>query len=59
MTYRDEIRPWAIYQLMPDGKNVCVTRLKKRTDADVYASLLRQGGGLYQVVFDQPAEVKS
>ncbi|MBD2503148.1 hypothetical protein [Anabaena azotica] len=59
MTYRDEIRPWAIYQVMPDCQNVCVTRLRKKSDAEAYASILRQGGGSFQVVFDQPAEVKS
>lgn len=54
MTYRDEIRPWVIYRLMPNGENACVARLRTRTDADAYASILRQGGGYFQVMFDQP-----
>ncbi|MBH8576973.1 hypothetical protein I8752_29120 [Nostocaceae cyanobacterium CENA369] len=58
MNYRDEIRPWAIFQYLPSGENVCVARLRTRPDADAYASLLRQGGGSYQVLFDvQPQEV--
>ncbi|WP_224091069.1 hypothetical protein [Nostoc sp. MS1] len=54
MTYRDEIRPWAIFQCLHTGENICVARLRSRTDADAYASLLRQGGGKYQVMFDHP-----
>ncbi len=64
MTYRDELRPWAIFRYLPDGegKNVCVYRFKTRPDADAYASILRQGGGRFDVVFDQiqptPQEIK-
>ncbi|MCC5623257.1 hypothetical protein [Nostoc sp. CHAB 5715] len=53
MTYRDGLRPWAIFERMPNGKNVCFYRFRTRTDADAYASLLRQGGGNFEVVFDQ------
>ncbi|MEH2288315.1 hypothetical protein [Nostoc sp.] len=53
MTYRDELRPWAIFRYLPNGENVCVARLRTRTDADAYTSLLRQGGGNFEVVFDQ------
>lgn len=52
MSYRDELRPWAIFQYLPDGNNVCVARLRTRTDADAYMSILRQGGGSFAVVFD-------
>ena len=57
MTYRDEIRPWAIFQCLPGGQNICVARLRSRTDADAYTSLLRQGGGKFEVLFDQVQEV--
>ncbi|MEH1910211.1 hypothetical protein [Nostoc sp.] len=53
MTYQDELRPWAIFQHLPTGENVLAVRLKTRTDADAYASLLRRGGGTFKVVFDQ------
>lgn len=58
MNYRDELRPWAIFQRLPNGENVCVARLRTRTDADAYTSLLRQGGGKFEVVFDHPVEIK-
>ena len=59
MNYRDELRPWAIFQCLPDGHNVCVCRLRTRSDADAYASLLRQGDGKFEVMFDkQPQEIQ-
>ena len=59
MTYRDELRPWAIFQYLPNAHNVCVARLRTRSDADAYASLLRQGGGRFEVMFDkQPQEIQ-
>ncbi|MEH2307807.1 hypothetical protein [Nostoc sp.] len=53
MTYRDELRPWAIFQRLPNGKSECVYRFRTRTDADAYTSILRQGGGIFEVTFDQ------
>ena len=58
MTYRDDLRPWAIFKYLPSGESVCVARLRSRTDADAYTSLLRQGGGSFEVVFDQPQRVQ-
>ncbi|MEH2454504.1 hypothetical protein [Nostoc sp.] len=59
MNYRDELRPWTIFERLPDGHNFCVARLRTRSDADAYASLLRQGGGIFQVMFDrQPQEIQ-
>ncbi|MBN3897353.1 MAG: hypothetical protein HWQ41_19355 [Nostoc sp. NOS(2021)] len=52
MTYYDNLRPWAIFQRLPSEHNVCVARLRTQSDADAYASILRQGGGSFQVVFD-------
>ncbi|MEH2201287.1 hypothetical protein [Nostoc sp.] len=57
MTYRDELRPWAIFQRLPNGQNKCIYRFRTRTDADAYTSILRQGGGILKVVFDQQQEV--
>ncbi|WP_375505663.1 hypothetical protein [uncultured Nostoc sp.] len=57
MNYRDDLRPWAIFRYLSTGENVCVARLRTRTDADAYTSLLRQGGGSFEVVFDQQVRV--
>ncbi|MEH1871347.1 hypothetical protein [Nostoc sp.] len=57
MNYRDELRPWAIFQRLPNGQSACVYRFRTRTDADAYTSILRQGGGIFEVVFDQPQGV--
>ena len=57
MTYQDELRPWAIFQHLPTGENVLAVRLKTRTDADAYASLLRRGGGIFKVVFAQVTQL--
>ena len=58
MSYQDDLRPWAIFQRLPNSENICVARLRTRTDADAYTSLLRQGGGQFEVVFDRPVEAK-
>ncbi|MEH1897647.1 MAG: hypothetical protein V7K94_20550 [Nostoc sp.] len=57
MTYRDEIRPWAIFQRLPNGRSKCIYRFKKRTDADAITCILRQGGGIFEVTFDRQQEV--
>ncbi|MEH2274654.1 MAG: hypothetical protein V7K40_07535 [Nostoc sp.] len=58
MDYRNELRPWVIFEHLPDGNNKCVARLRTRSDADAYASLLRRGGGSFEVMFDkQPQEI--
>ncbi len=59
MTYRDSIRPWAIYQYLPDGENKCVTRLRNRSEADAYVSIFRQGGGNFEVVYDHQPQPQS
>lgn len=51
-SYQDNIRPWAVFQCLPSGSNDCVARFKKRSDADAYMSILRQGGGVFEVAFD-------
>lgn len=53
MTYRDELRPGAIFQPLPNGKTDCVYRFRTRTDAYAYISILRQGRGVFEVLFDQ------
>ncbi|MBN3940760.1 hypothetical protein [Nostoc sp. NMS9] len=54
MNYRDQLRPWAIFKRLPTGENVCLVRLRTRSDADAMASIFRQGGGVFEVVFDLP-----
>lgn len=57
MSYRDEIRPWAIFSCH-GFKNICVARFRTRTDADSYVSLLRSvSSGHFVVAFDQQSEV--
>ncbi|OYD92756.1 hypothetical protein CDG77_13965 [Nostoc sp. 'Peltigera membranacea cyanobiont' 213] len=57
MTYSEQLRQWAIFRRLPSGANVCVCRFRTRTDADAYTSILRQGEGVFEVVFDQPQGV--
>ena len=52
MNYHDELRQWAIFESLPTGENVSSWRFRKRSDADAYMSLLRRGGGKFEVVFD-------
>jgi hypothetical protein len=52
-SYQDNIRPWAIFVRLTDGSNDCVARFKKRSDADAYMSILRRGGGIFEVAFDR------
>ncbi|MEH1817308.1 MAG: hypothetical protein V7L09_33595 [Nostoc sp.] len=54
MTYSDGLRPWAIFQRLPNGRSTCVYRFRTQSDADAYTSILRQGGGIFEVVFDLP-----
>ena len=59
MNYSDGLRPWAIFQRLPNnGQNVCFYRFRTRSDADAYMSILRQGGGTFEVVFDLPQPQK-
>jgi len=51
-SYQDSIRPWAVFQCLPSGLNEVRARFKKRSDADAYMSILRQGGGVFEVIFD-------
>ncbi|MHC5821353.1 MAG: hypothetical protein ACYT04_37140 [Nostoc sp.] len=58
MTHCDQLRPWAIFQHLPnEEKPVCVYRFRTRSDADAYSSILRRGGGKFEVVFDQVAKI--
>ncbi|OYD93122.1 hypothetical protein CDG76_20735 [Nostoc sp. 'Peltigera membranacea cyanobiont' 210A] len=54
MSYQDDLRPWAIFRRLPTGESSLVYRFRTRTDADAYTSILRQGGGVFEVVFDLP-----
>jgi hypothetical protein len=57
MTYRDEIRPWAVFS-RHGMKNICVARFRTRSDADAYMSILcRLSSSNFVVVFDQATEV--
>ena len=58
MTYRDQLRPWAVFERLPEGQSNCVVRLRTRSDADAFASIFRQGGGVFEVVFDLPQPQK-
>ncbi|MBD2435836.1 hypothetical protein [Nostoc sp. FACHB-110] len=59
MTYRTELRPWAIFRCRVSG-NICVARFRSRTDADAYMSILcgLSPGEIFEVVFDVAVEVK-
>ncbi|MEH2210839.1 hypothetical protein [Nostoc sp.] len=52
MNYPDELRQWAIFERLSTSENVCRCRFRKRSDADAYVSLLRRGGGKFEVIFD-------
>lgn len=58
MTYRTDLRPWAIFRCRVSG-NICVARFRTRPDADAYMSILRglSPGEVFEVVFDQVVEV--
>ncbi|BAY34190.1 hypothetical protein NIES2107_60950 [Nostoc carneum NIES-2107] len=61
MTYRADLRPWAIFRCRITG-NLCVARFRSRGDAYAYMSILRANnpGAIYEVVFDkQPAEIQN
>ena len=59
MTYKTELRPWAIFLCRVSG-NICVARYRTRGDAYAYLSILRGSnpGAVYEVVFDVVQEVK-
>ncbi|MHC5728389.1 MAG: hypothetical protein ACYT04_37990 [Nostoc sp.] len=59
MTHCDQLRPWAIFQhpREKEKKAICVYRFRTRSDADAYMSILRQGGGKFEVLYDRVAEI--
>ncbi|MDZ7970304.1 MAG: hypothetical protein RM368_36150 [Nostoc sp. DedSLP03] len=54
MSYREGLRPWAVFQRLPEGQSNCVARFRTQSDADAFASIFRRGGGVFEVVFDLP-----
>lgn len=60
MSYRTDLRPWAIFSCRLTG-NICVARFRTCSDADAYMTILRRlsPNGNFEVVFDrEPAEVQ-
>ncbi|WGV23359.1 hypothetical protein [Halotia branconii] len=55
MTYRPDLRPWAVFRRVSAVDNICVARFRTRPDADAYMSILRRltPGANFQVVFDK------
>ncbi|WP_017314931.1 hypothetical protein [Mastigocladopsis repens] len=52
MSLLNAAKPWAVFRCL--SYNVCVARFRKRSDAEGYASILRQNNpnAVFQVVFD-------
>jgi hypothetical protein len=42
MNYQQQLNPWVIHKLMPNLKQLTVSRFRRRNDAEAYVRVLRQ-----------------
>ena len=42
MTYQQQLNPWVIHKLLPNLKQLTVTRFRRRNDAEAYLRVLKQ-----------------
>ncbi len=54
MTYQNKLSPWVVHKLMPNLKQLVVSRFRKRNDAEAYLKMLKQSqpDNNFAVVFD-------
>jgi hypothetical protein len=54
MSYQDSLRPWVIYQLLPNCQRLTVDRFRHRSEADNYLQVLQrlQPQAEYAIVFE-------
>ncbi|PSB20502.1 hypothetical protein C7B61_01930 [filamentous cyanobacterium CCP1] len=54
MSYQDSLRPWVIYQLLPNCQRLTVDRFRHRSEADNYLRVLKrlQPHAEYTIVFE-------
>ncbi len=42
MTYQQQLKPWVIHKLLPNLKQLTVSRFRRRNDAEAYVRMLKQ-----------------
>jgi hypothetical protein len=42
MNYQHKLTPWVIHKLLPDLKQLTVSRFRRRNDAEAYLKVLKQ-----------------
>ncbi|WP_421655122.1 hypothetical protein [Leptothermofonsia sp. ETS-13] len=42
MNYQQQLNPWVIHKLLPNLKQLTVTRFRRRNDAEAYLRVLKQ-----------------
>ncbi len=42
MNYQQQLNPWVIHKLLPNLKQLTVTRFRRRNDAEAYLKVLKQ-----------------
>ena len=54
MSYQQQLSPWVIHKLLPNLKQLTVTRFRRRNDAEAYLKVLRQSqpNSQFAIIFD-------
>ncbi|HEY9906658.1 MAG TPA: hypothetical protein V6D18_03495 [Thermosynechococcaceae cyanobacterium] len=61
MSYQQQLSPWVVYKLLPNLKQMTVTRFRRRPDAEAYLKMLQssQPQSRFTITFDMGGELVS
>jgi hypothetical protein len=54
MNYQNQLTPWVIHKLLPNLKQLSVSRFRRRNDAEAYLRVLQrsQPNERFEIIFD-------
>jgi len=60
MNYQNQLTPWVIHKLLPNLKQMSISRFRKRTEAEAYLRVLQQTqpNAKFEIIFDIGRELR-